>query len=312
MFSKPAEIDFKDVGWHNFTPLHYCVSIDYRNDEIAKLLIQKGANVNARDEFGSTALLSAVYFDNNKEIIELLLNKGADVNAVNKWGNTPLTYASAYSNKEVIEFLIRKGADINTKNEKWETSLIIASEKNSYEVIRLLIEKGADLNVEDKNGNTPLINACKNGKVEIVEMLINAGADINAKNAGHKTPLVVAWEKEHIVIAELLIRKGSDFNILLKYLFLQISKQKGSAGGSESAVKELVLLSEIIKKYGLFAAPISLKALKQSLERMEWAYDNAFDEDGSGRMNCRNTARIIREAISKLENNSALTIINDI
>jgi ankyrin repeat protein len=279
MFSKPADIDFKDVGWHNFTPLHYCVSFDYRNDEIAKLLIQKGANVNAKDEFGSTTLLSALYLDNNKEIVELLLNKGAD---------------------------------INVKNEKWETPLIIASEKNSCEVIKLLIDKGAHINIEGKNGDTPLINACKKGIIEIVEVLINAGADINLKSSNHKTPLVVAWENHHFVIVELLIQKGSDYNFLLKQLLLEISKQKGSASGSESAVKELILLSEIIKKHGLNAAPISLKPLNQSLERMEWAYSNAFDEDGSGRERVRNTAKIIRDAISTLENNPALTIIKDI
>ena len=97
-----ADVDVKG-GWAGGTPLHYAVG-EGRN-EIAKLLIAKGANVNAKDGNGSTPL----HYANTKEIAEPLIAEGANVNAKNKDGKTPLDLAIQVRNTELAALLRKHG-----------------------------------------------------------------------------------------------------------------------------------------------------------------------------------------------------------
>ena len=92
------------------------VMIKKNNVEKLKLLIEKGANVNAADEDGKTALMYAALCD-AKETAELLIEKGADVNAVNDNGETALMMATKKNNKEIADLLIKTGAKQNGKRE---------------------------------------------------------------------------------------------------------------------------------------------------------------------------------------------------
>jgi len=76
--------------------------------DIVELLIAKGANVNAKDNFDWTPLHSAVY--GNKDIVELLITEGANVNARTRASRTPLWYAKNEGNAEIVELLRKHGA----------------------------------------------------------------------------------------------------------------------------------------------------------------------------------------------------------
>ena len=105
---------------------------------------------------------------------ELLIEMGADVNAKSNNGGTPLRYACVRGYIDVAELLIENGADVNAKNEcNGGTPLHFACGKGPVNVAELLIENGADVNAEDNDGDTPLRWAMKGGQEEMVNFLLN-------------------------------------------------------------------------------------------------------------------------------------------
>ncbi len=87
--------------------------------------------------------------------IKYLIERGADVNAKEQYGNTPLHWASIENRIELAKLLIERGADVNAKRNDEETPLHTASWKNRIETAKLLIEKGADLEAKCNKGKTP-------------------------------------------------------------------------------------------------------------------------------------------------------------
>jgi hypothetical protein len=116
--------------------------------------------------------------------VNRLLAKGADVNAKDRIGSTALMCASQFGHHKVVEALLAKGADVNAKEKGYgQTALMLASMRRHPEVVQALLAKGADVNAKDKFGLTALdwayISLPCGGlppKPEIQEMLIKAGA----------------------------------------------------------------------------------------------------------------------------------------
>ena len=175
------------------------------NIEAVKQYLDGGGDVNAKDDFdGRTPLHYAVQLG-HKEIVELLIANDADVNAKNKYGETPLLSAAT---KGIAELLIAKGADVNAKDGNGRTPLHHAAWGGHKEIAELLIAAGADVNpkIQDRLfGGTPLHHAAIEGHKEIAELLIANGADLNAKDGNGYTPLDWANGKE---IADLLRKHG--------------------------------------------------------------------------------------------------------
>ena len=109
--------------------------------------LNDGADVNAKNTFGLTALMMASYCGytngNYAEVVKLLLDKGADVNIKGKEGLTALMEASSGVYAEVVKLLLDKGADINVKNSKGETALVIAKDRGQKEIVGMLERTGA-------------------------------------------------------------------------------------------------------------------------------------------------------------------------
>ena len=129
------------------------------NIEAVKQHLGAGTDVNARDANGMTPLHNAAVYGHN-EIAELLIAKGAGVNA-NVNGDTPLHNAAWGGNKEIIELLIANGANVKAKGlDRW-TPLHSAIGRGHKEVAELLIAAGADVNAKNNRGGTPLGHASK-------------------------------------------------------------------------------------------------------------------------------------------------------
>jgi len=107
----------------------------------------------------------------NTEAVENLLKEGADVNAKNCDGYTALILASSNGRTEIVKLLLEKGANVNAKDNNGETALHSASENGHTEIVAKLLEKGADVNAENNYGQTALSLASLNGHTEIVKLL---------------------------------------------------------------------------------------------------------------------------------------------
>jgi len=99
--------------------------------------------INAKDKKGNTALMYAA--SNDKiDIAKTLLDAGADVNAINKRRSTALIIAAWHGRVDIVEVLINAGADVSVKNKDGNTALKIAAEINDQKKITsLLVEAGA-------------------------------------------------------------------------------------------------------------------------------------------------------------------------
>lgn len=129
-------------------------------------------NINKQDERGYTTLMIAI-LDNLIELAKLLIDKGADVNIENEFGDTALIYISDMGNLELAKLLLDKGADINVKNNYGVTPLMNASINDNIEMAKFLLDNGADVNAKNNNGNTALSYAV--GNKDIIKLLRQYG-----------------------------------------------------------------------------------------------------------------------------------------
>jgi ankyrin repeat protein/serine/threonine protein kinase len=224
---------------NQLTALHWAVAqrlVDGQtidpSPEITKLLIEAGADVNARDYLDQSPLEWAAKYA-SPEIVQMLIKAGADVNAESSYG----TVLMAGTQVEIAKLLIEAGADVNAG--KYTSPLATAAKCGNVELIRLLVEKGAkvndpkdppihwagkpeaakvlieagaDVNQRNAKGESAL-NLTQGAWIptaETVELLIEAGVDVKAKNATGSTPLHAAIQLGQPEIAKLLIAAGAD------------------------------------------------------------------------------------------------------
>lgn len=130
---------------------------NYKIEEVTQFLDDDPSCVNARDEFGETALHVAA---NRKrlELVKLLIARGADVQfkTASEFGETALHQATDNQSVPIIDVLIETGVDPNTKNKLGSTPLHYAAEWAHVEVVKALLGHGADVNATDGDGKTPL------------------------------------------------------------------------------------------------------------------------------------------------------------
>jgi ankyrin repeat protein len=187
-----------------------------------KILLDAGADPNAKDSFGATALVWAA---GDAAKAKLLVERGADVNAQTAQGRTPLIVAAAHDgNARTARLLLDKGADINAADATGDTAMTVAAAADDLETVKLLLARGAKPDEANKGGFTALINASMNGNVAMMRLLIEKGANVNAGNvfAGRSkfgeialkqmTPLMVAAPHGSPEAVRLLLASGAQIN----------------------------------------------------------------------------------------------------
>lgn len=164
---------------------------------IMKLLLASGAKVDAADEDGATALMTAAAA-NNQEGVSILLEHKAAVNLLDKRQASALMRAAKGGHTQVAEKLLAAGAEVKARDAEGRTALLYASMNSSAQdpLVQLLIAKGANVNATDNDGNTALMLAVRAGASQVIETLIKSGAYVNAKNTNGKTAMQLARESK--------------------------------------------------------------------------------------------------------------------
>jgi ankyrin repeat protein len=125
------------------------------------------------------------------EIVQLLLEKGADVNAKDDDGRTALMLAAEKGHTEIVQLLLERGANVNTKIDE-KRILLWAAENGHTEIVQLLLKKGAkyDPFYKTSGGYTYLMAFARGGLKNYCQELLNKGAYVNARDNKRRTALM--------------------------------------------------------------------------------------------------------------------------
>jgi ankyrin repeat protein len=175
-------------------------------------LLEGGADVNARNKAGATALMWAV---GSRNSLERLLDRGADVRARAESGFTALTIAANSDGAaESIKPLLDHGADAKDASGSGFSALMAAAGTDSDEAVMLLLRKGADAKARNRAGYTALHAAAMSGRADRVRALLDAGAEANATETSQgRTPLMWAADSGAADVVELLLARGAGPNV---------------------------------------------------------------------------------------------------
>ncbi len=200
--------------------------------DVVRALLEKDAEVNTKSDKDLTALILAAT-GKSVEIVKVLLNKGADVNAKQVQGFTALHLAVQHGNFEIAQTLLNRGADVNAKTNEGTTAIVKASEIGQHKIVKILLDKGADVNAKRNNGETALFFAAQNDHLEVVKILLERGADPNVKDNYGGTALLSALSvtptDNLYEIVKVLLDKGADINVKMRNgaTAIEIASQKG-------------------------------------------------------------------------------------
>jgi ankyrin repeat protein len=218
-----------------------------------KVLLEVGANADSPNADGQTALM-AVARTGNVEAARLLLDHGATIDAREKFGGqTALMWASARRHPEMMELLISKGADVNARSTDRNyqrhvtaegrpknldsgglTPLLYAARENCQACVAVLRKNGVDIDLPDPDGVSPLLLAIMNANWDLARELIQAGADVNQWDIFGEAPLFTAIElrrrtdggrasidplnkTDGLTIVKALLERGADPNMQLLF-----------------------------------------------------------------------------------------------
>ena len=172
----------------------------------AALLLERGAEVHARDVDGNTALYQVCTFEDAVPALDWLLERGAKPNSKNAEDTTVLHRAVEVKDAAVVRRLLEVGADVHARDPGAQTPLHVAAQANDPGVVRQLLERGARAHVEDSLGKTPLHLAVEDYRARkptsaddlrgVVAALLEKGAQVEARDGQGRRAFDLCWNSD--------------------------------------------------------------------------------------------------------------------
>jgi ankyrin repeat protein len=207
-----ADVNIK-YGYYRWTALYWAAL--QGQTEVVELLLEHGADVNAAIRGQKYTALSEAVKRGYTDIVKIIVENGARIEARTKREYTPLMYAVEEGHVDIVRILLKSGADTTVRFIDGMTVLHKAAEKGDITMMKLLLDYGADAGAVDANGNTVLsltiTHAPADDKTEIIHMLQESGAVANEMKTDVSS-LISAVQKGDMELVKLLLEKGADIN----------------------------------------------------------------------------------------------------
>ncbi|KAL0639828.1 Glycerophosphocholine phosphodiesterase [Maublancomyces gigas] len=147
--------------------------------DTCKIILQRSVDMEVKNLEGKTAILEAA----GPEVLELLCENGADTDAQDMKGMTALHHAVSRGDKLMVEVLLKNGANTEMRERDYKkTALHMAALNGNKEIVEMLLEKGAIVDGKDGNGVTPLSKAVIARSAAVVEILLEKGAGLDVQD----------------------------------------------------------------------------------------------------------------------------------
>jgi ankyrin repeat protein len=173
--------------------------------EIIETLLDSGADVNAVDADGSSALAIVVHEGRNPSLVRLLLERGAATEVAYQGDRTPLAIAASRGRSDLLQILLEHGAGVEAKDSHGRTPLATAVMRDDTGMVAQLVSNGADV-----SSGAPLLTAAAGGQQAMVEVLLDHGADINVQGPDGRTALHEAVYREDEPFIRFLLQRAAD------------------------------------------------------------------------------------------------------
>ncbi|KAI9853467.1 MAG: hypothetical protein M1824_001230 [Vezdaea acicularis] len=187
------------------TALHQAAACG--DEDMVQLLLLSGANVAALDPRGSTALHMAAAHG-HEVVVQLLLTSGANVAALDRYGHTALQHAITRRNKTMVQLLLRSGASVAALDCER------AAARGDEAMVRLLQASRANAIARDSYRMTNLHDAAYRGEEDLVRLLLESGANVAALDRDGRTALHMAAIRGHGAVVQLLLTSGANVEAL--------------------------------------------------------------------------------------------------
>ncbi|MDZ4724629.1 MAG: ankyrin repeat domain-containing protein [Leptospira sp.] len=212
---------------YNRSHFHYYMIKSKKVDRyIFDLFIKKGANLETKDSFEETPLISVAQLSpDKKEHLQLLLSAKANVKAQARGGKTALMTAVYTQNPDFIRAIVAAGAPVDQKDSEGNTALVsminmgagVEGDKEKPNIMKILVELGANINEPNNDGNTALHASVIGHKFELLEFLCSIDANTHLANKKNVTALDQAIINQNEKATEILLKVEREINSLDKY-----------------------------------------------------------------------------------------------
>ena len=217
LLKRGAKTDTVKLNRLDYTLLQFAAATA-KEEKIIDSLIESGAEIEATNSLGYTALAIAVEKVNNA-MVQILIAKGADVSTTCHQGSTLLhsavfcIYKRNSGSSEVLATLLNYHAklNLNAQGISGETALLHAAIFGQQETVKQLLELDACPRTTNNDGTFPLMGACDNGHTEIIEHLLEklTKSDIERFNERQKNAIAIAYANRNLVVIKMLLEKGA-------------------------------------------------------------------------------------------------------